>query len=318
MIMVKPHFYDAFRCTASACADNCCIGWEIDIDRESFREYQSLPGPVGEAVRAGIAGGSAPHFRLRPDGRCALLNEHNLCRIQLAGARLCAVCAEHPRFYEWYGARMEAGLGLCCEEACRLLLADPAPLRFVSQQDGAPEEPFAGDAALLERLTAERERFYALLQDRSRPVFSRLRALLAGAEALQDAWDGFPPGPPTAPPDPSPEQLLALLREMEPLDADWTQRLARMQGAPDRPETAPDWVYEHAAVYLLYRWFLKAAFDGDILGKARMAVLFPHLARLLLRRGGASTPQEALRLLSKEIEYSQENTDRMQAFDWTH
>ena len=35
---------------------------------------------------------------------------------------LCDICREHPRFYEWYGEYKDAGVGLCCEEAVRLLL----------------------------------------------------------------------------------------------------------------------------------------------------------------------------------------------------
>lgn len=37
-----PSFYPFFACTASTCSDNCCIGWEIDIDSRTAGRYRSL------------------------------------------------------------------------------------------------------------------------------------------------------------------------------------------------------------------------------------------------------------------------------------
>ena len=36
MRYLKPHFYDKFVCTAGACPDTCCAGWQIMIDEESL------------------------------------------------------------------------------------------------------------------------------------------------------------------------------------------------------------------------------------------------------------------------------------------
>ena len=47
--------------------------------------------------------------------------------------RLCDICREHPRFYNWFGDYTEVGLGLCCEEAERLLFSDSKPLTFVEE-----------------------------------------------------------------------------------------------------------------------------------------------------------------------------------------
>lgn len=40
-----PKYYKDFKCTAESCSDNCCIGWEIDIDeksQEGFEDEQLL------------------------------------------------------------------------------------------------------------------------------------------------------------------------------------------------------------------------------------------------------------------------------------
>ncbi len=32
----RPAYYKAFRCIGSDCTENCCIGWEIDVDEDSL------------------------------------------------------------------------------------------------------------------------------------------------------------------------------------------------------------------------------------------------------------------------------------------
>ena len=40
MRYLKPHFYDKFVCTAGACPDTCCAGWQIVIDEDSLERYK--------------------------------------------------------------------------------------------------------------------------------------------------------------------------------------------------------------------------------------------------------------------------------------
>ena len=35
-----PDYYDSFQCIAGDCTDSCCIGWELDIDEESYAAYK--------------------------------------------------------------------------------------------------------------------------------------------------------------------------------------------------------------------------------------------------------------------------------------
>ena len=42
MVNVYPGYYSGFRCIADKCKNNCCIGWEIDIDKESYDEVVEL------------------------------------------------------------------------------------------------------------------------------------------------------------------------------------------------------------------------------------------------------------------------------------
>ncbi len=46
--MMKPWFYDKFLCIGDKCTDNCCIGWEIDIDKPAMERFAKVPGEFGE------------------------------------------------------------------------------------------------------------------------------------------------------------------------------------------------------------------------------------------------------------------------------
>lgn len=54
MKRVVPDYYADFACVAGACRHTCCVGWEIDIDPDSLRRYQAMPGEMGERLRSYI------------------------------------------------------------------------------------------------------------------------------------------------------------------------------------------------------------------------------------------------------------------------
>ena len=167
-----PSFYPFFACTASACSDNCCIGWEIDIDSRTAGHYRSLSqsdSPLARRLREDICWDFPPHFRLTAGERCPFLNEQNLCDIylHLGEDALCEICDQHPRFHEWFCDYKESGLGLCCEEAARLLLSDPEPLRLQTVTTDEKPDLDLFDPDLLRELLQLRAQLFSLLQDRS-------------------------------------------------------------------------------------------------------------------------------------------------------
>ena len=52
MILRKPDFYDKFQCTASKCSDTCCVGWEIDIDKNSQEMYRKVVDEFPDTEKA--------------------------------------------------------------------------------------------------------------------------------------------------------------------------------------------------------------------------------------------------------------------------
>lgn len=345
MKLTLPSFYFNFHCIASQCTDNCCIGWEIDIDPSTADFYQLRARQndlLASRLRQNIDPSPTPHFRLTAQERCPFLNDQNLCDLilQLGEEHLCEICAQHPRFHEWFGDYKESGLGLCCEEAVRLLISDASPLNFVQTEiEEAPDDtPF--DPQLLDLLLLLRNRFFALLQNRTKPLAHRLCTLLSLAEQAQEAIDFGDiealeqlTKDSSAPlPEPSKEQpykildaILSFLQTLEPIDPLWPQRLQSLRQqlpkllskkySPSRPHE-----YEHLCVYLLYRYLLKAARDGELLSRVKAAVLFSLLVLMLEMETADdfSLSQQIINIkaLSKELEYSDENWDALLEQNW--
>lgn len=331
--MMKPWFYDEFVCTAAKCSDNCCIGWEIDIDEKAMRRFRSVPGEFGERLRGAIHGGGQPTFALAAGDRCALLREDGLCELILHCGEdcLCDICALHPRFFNDFGEVHEAGLGLCCEEVCRLMFSRSGPLKFLPDEGDAAA--IAGESGEIAELRRARDIITGILQDRSLPVAERLSKCAEYGWSVQqwlEAGDesGLPELPAewqdiTSPEDIS--RLIDTLSDMESINDEWTELLRRLDVNQQRltkalPEylsrTGEEWRYEHIAVYFLYRHFTDCLNDGAVYARTMLAVCSALAVMLMdclvwLDKGDITEWDRILnlKLYSKQVEYSQENID---------
>ena len=287
MLFVRPDFYDDFHCLASACRHSCCVGWEIDVDEESLRRYQGTGGEIGRALRENIALEPTPHFRLASGERCPFLREDGLCRLilTLGEDSLCDICALHPRFYNDYPDREEAGLGLCCEEAARLLTAGEGHLRLIIESDG-DETP---EPTALLRLRGD---IFTLLAEDALPLPERMRRALA---LLGKPLAAFHAG-----------ETARFFLTLERMDPAWTALLHRLAAAGEREPELGAPRHARIAEYLVYRHFASAESAAD--AAARLQFCF-HAVRLVAALEAYSA--DALRLFSAEIEYSDENVERI-------
>lgn len=189
----KPSFFDQFKCIGSACTDTCCAGWEIEVDETTAQGYLAEKSAFGDRLRREIGSEPGEYFFKLKKNRCPFLNKENLCDIfiNLGEDRLCDICREHPRFYNWFGDYTEVGLGLCCEEAERLLFSDSKPLTFVEEvtqdeeQDYSDEDEYTDASDLLddeseecEQMLEERKAIFSILQNRKKNIGVRLKRLL--------------------------------------------------------------------------------------------------------------------------------------------
>lgn len=341
MKLTVPSFYFDFHCIASQCSDNCCIGWEIDIDPSTADFYQTRArqsDPFALRLRQNIDPSPIPHFRLTPQERCPFLNDNNLCDLilHLGEEHLCEICTQHPRFHEWFGDYKESGLGLCCEEAVRLLLSAPSPLRFLQTNIEELPDTTPFDPQLLQLLLGLRDRFFFLLQDRTKPLAHRFCTLLSLAEQAQEAIDfqdaaalelltqntPVPPSPTLQAEEPADalDAILAFLQTLEPIDPHWPQQLQQLRRhlpnrLPQKHSPAHPDDYEHLCAYLLYRYLLKAVRDGELLPRVKVSILFALLILLMEHETNAEQIQN-IKSLSKELEYSDENWESLLEESW--
>ena len=75
MKIVTPDYYKNFKCIAGECTDTCCAGWDVDVDKESYKQYRRVIGSFGNKLRSVMVpsedGGCT--FTLK-EGRCPFLN----------------------------------------------------------------------------------------------------------------------------------------------------------------------------------------------------------------------------------------------------
>lgn len=277
MIYAEPDFYGDFKCIADKCRHSCCIGWEIDIDVDTAEYYGEIDGEIGEKLKRCISEENEPHFILTDNERCPFLKDNGLCELILTMGEdsLCDICTEHPRFYNCLDNAEERGLGLCCEEAVRLLLASDDALRIVYTVEEDDELP---------NIIMQREEIFKFLSDREYTLMSRMKKACAflGTELPEferEHWRKF-------------------LLSLERLDAQWTDTLNNGLNNTE-PEGA---AFERLAMYMVYRHFTAAENPEETKWMLQFAFLSVRLIAAL-----SGDKAENIRMYSSEIEYSDEN-----------
>ncbi len=133
MKVLKPFYYDDFKCIGGQCIDNCCSNnWTIYIDEKTYKKYKKLKGDWGKRINSNISRnrskGKENHFRYGKinlkNGKCELLTEEGLCTLHrdLGEKYLCMTCKIYPREVEKYGEIYEKNLSLSCPEVARYLV----------------------------------------------------------------------------------------------------------------------------------------------------------------------------------------------------
>ncbi|NLU25399.1 MAG: hypothetical protein GXW99_11985 [Clostridiales bacterium] len=304
-----PQQYWQFKCLAGACPDTCCAGWELPVDADSAARYAMLGGTWGDRLKEAVETVDGEKEFRRSDGRCVFLNDGNLCELYagLGEEALCRVCRQHPRFIAEYGSLREIMPSLSCPAWVQLYLMTDDPVKFVTRTDDEPVTSYNDiDAMEFYRLHKAREKAIAIVQNREKPLRLRIEELLCFAAALAGESVGKQEN--------LPNHILNAYRRklqgMEILTPRWRSLLREKPFV--KPET-PSWremVGEQVIVYYLFRFFLRAVYDGGILPWTKLAVWSWIVVQMV--GSGCETRErfcEIIRLYSKEIEHNEKNVD---------
>lgn len=301
--------FENFKCTSSACSDNCCIGWEIGIDKKTLDFYK---GVKDEKVKNNIDFKSSSII-MKKDGRCPFLNENNLCDIILkyGEENISYICTHHPRFYNDFGDFTEFGYGLCCEEACRLLFTGDVLCETGNRKD--------------EPLFLLREKLFLIINDKKiglkEKIYSFLDFICEADEVLFLNEDlevfikNYRPEIDLKEKN-SIEPILKILKNTEPIDNKWTEYIDKVILKKEDIEKNIDKVsdnekYVKLFYYYIFRYFLKES-EYDIIERGKF-IIFLVLSNIifdvysyLLNENKYLTNSV---VLSKQLEYSQDNID---------
>ena len=122
---IYPGFYKTFKCIANRCEDSCCKDWDIDIDSETEKFYQTVSGDLGDKIRRKLVTDEYNERVFKAEGgRCPFWNRDMLCDIfiGIGEEHLSDTCAGFPRVAVEYGGFCEHILSFACPEAARLML----------------------------------------------------------------------------------------------------------------------------------------------------------------------------------------------------
>ncbi len=308
MRIIKPSYFDTFRCIAGACPDSCCKEWDVQVDDASAAFYRSLPGDLGDSLRTVLKDEDGETVMTIADGRCPMWRQDGLCRIQaaLGHEALCKTCQEFPRLTHDYGDFVEMGLELSCPEAARIILSAPSAPSITTEVPGGEAPEY--DTEAMTQLLESRKIMLSILSDSTRPTGETLalglmygyqaQAELDGAEilpfdadaALAEAAQFAGSGDINA--------VLDFFKDLEILTPSWETRL----NAPAPAKWCE--AYLTLARYFVERYWLQAVSDYDLVSRVKLAVI----SCLVIKTLGGNLIETAQQY-SKEIENSVENVE---------
>ena len=143
MKVLKPFYYDDFKCTANKCIDNCCSNWNIDIDEKTYKKYKKLKGKWGKKINDNISRKRSNTNYLQygkinlKNNKCSFLNEDGLCKIHgsLGEDYLCSTCKRYPRYITKYGEIYERNLSISCPEVASYIVKSKEKFSFNLEEE---------------------------------------------------------------------------------------------------------------------------------------------------------------------------------------
>lgn len=298
MKLVVPSFYKDFKCIAGDCPDSCCQGWEVDADSDSLEYYKSLSGEIKNRIDSVLDKDEFGNtiFRLTDNKRCPFLNSKNLCDMHIAigGEHTPYTCRTFPRFINDFGGTREMGISFSCPVASDIMWNIKEEFGFETIINSEPPALNEIDAEFYFFLLKARKKAYEIVQNKNKTINERILELLEFGKHLQNDVDGYCEGKPTI-------AFKEVFCNPEVINSEWVQKVKN--GAFDRTVINSK-SCENIAMYFLFRYFMQAVYDKDILSKIKAAavgVLIPAYF---------GNDSWTIHLWSKETEHSDVNMER--------
>lgn len=279
--------------------------------------------------------------------------------IKMGEKSLCSLCDNYPRVGVDFGELRELCLSMSCPEAARQILSSEAPICFGewNKEEKVQGTDYTEDV-IFQSLLEARDVLFGILQNRKLTVRERAVLYVMYAAQLQQAADGDELYRITEIAERFSEEsyikscltsvksgdiefarlfveeVFRFVADLENINEKWVHLLERTterlkkQSVEDFESvhqnfndyySEQEYVFEHLMVYYVYRYFMKAVFDGDLYAKAVMCVVTLICTREMditcwMENNGTFCMEEQITiqyLYSKEIEHSEENMERL-------
>ncbi len=293
MKVLAPAYCKKFVCKADKCRHSCCVGWEIDVDLKTVEKYKNLNGDYAKEIVNSLSNDDLPCFKLMQNDRCPHLDEKGLCKIITAYGKdlLCDICREHPRFYNITKNGKEMGIGISCEEGCKIVLEseDYAVFEEVGNEDGEEIQNIEIDSDFY------REKVYSILLD---STLSYADKLLKISEEFSVNLSIF-----------SDDEWIDILNSLEYLNEEHKQLFSNFSTKLFTPLKYQKYL-ERILAYFVYRHCSQALDYGQFCAELGFCLFCERLVASLLKMrtlDGLEEIVEIARIVSEEIEYSEDN-----------
>lgn len=257
-----------------------------------MKKYSDLTSGYGKEIKKSIDKWETPHFKLLANDRCPHLDERGLCKIIINCGEeyLCDICREHPRFYNYTNYGKEVGLGMSCPEACRIILSSNYYDEIIEIDDvNGEEEQIEFDSIIY------RNNIYAILKNKATSYSEKLKAIynkynISPSIIHDNKW-------------------INCLNSLEYLDESHKQLFLKYSSSLITPREYEKEL-EGALAYLVYRHCTEALDENEYRGSLGFCLFCERLLVSMIKNSNLSI-YELARILSEEIEYSEDNTKKI-------
>ncbi|EJT6340751.1 flagellin lysine-N-methylase [Clostridium perfringens] len=144
-----PKYMNDFKCIGPNCIDTCCAGWDINIDENTFKKYESDKGNLkelinGKYLKNSESGDSFNYgfMKITEDNKCPFLNENLLCEIhgKCGEESLSITCRRYPRVFNIIDDIYEKSGLPSCEEICSKAFLNKEKMEFIEIEEDLDED----------------------------------------------------------------------------------------------------------------------------------------------------------------------------------
>ncbi|MGU8996785.1 flagellin lysine-N-methylase [Clostridium perfringens] len=207
--MRYPIYLKEFKCIGGECEDSCCIGWDVDIDKFTFQQYESVSdSDMKNILKSNLIKNKRcqcdeidfAKVKLGENKRCPFLKCDNYCVIHsnLGEEYLSNVCTSFPRVTNKIDGIYEMSLAVACPEAARILLLKKEGIEFSESDENLGKHIISSEVNTkvieesylpVEFLKEIRETSIKIMKNRKFSLDKRLYILGEFINALEDEYE---------------------------------------------------------------------------------------------------------------------------------